>query len=168
MGYDRMGFDHFFRTVCDVVALLYHEGRNVRHLVRQGLLDQEQWRFLMSLPINREDAWREISAIRHKAQREVSVEGALRVFESRFHVSLRDLAEMFANENWRRAKMYGGNAWARIDKLTAELADAMRNQEVEAAEHIMTELRNARHNTGFLFEKLARLQKANGRNEKPV
>jgi len=152
--------DDLFRTLCDVLALIYHEARNVRHLVRQGLLDREPWRFVVSLPTDREDAWREITGTRDKAKKQVSVDGALRLFDSRFHVSLHDLEQMFANENWRHAKEYGGNAWAGITNLAAKLADAMRNQEMEGAERIMTELRNAHHNNGLLFEKLARLQKA--------
>lgn len=158
----RVVTDHLLCFLCDAISLVYHEARNVRHLVHKGLLSHERWRFLVALPTNREAAWREITAVRENAKKQVSVDAVLKVFHGRFHVSLHDLEEMFANDNWRHAKMYGGNAWAGIANLTAKLADAMRMQEVEAAQCIMTELRNSRHNTGSLCEKLARLQKATG------
>ena len=49
-----------FKVLCDTVALAYHEARNVRHLTKAKLVDQQPWRFLISLPNNRVDAWREI------------------------------------------------------------------------------------------------------------
>jgi hypothetical protein len=91
-----------FNTLCDTVALIYHESRNVRHLVHKNKVDGEPWRFIVSLPTNRDDAWREIIALRDKALESTLVDSVLLVFERRFDVSLHDLEEMFGNENWRR------------------------------------------------------------------
>ncbi len=50
-----------FDVLCDTLALIYHESRNVRHLVHQKLLNPQPWRFVVSLPTNRDDAWYEIA-----------------------------------------------------------------------------------------------------------
>jgi len=151
-----------FKRFCDVVALIYHEARNVRHLVRKGLFQEQQWRFLISLPINREDAWDKISAVRGEACKQSSADGVLRVFQNRFRVSLHDLREMFANQNWRHAKSYGGNAWAGITDLAMALSDAIRKDRADEANELLAKLEIARHNTGSLSEKLAKLE--NGRD----
>jgi hypothetical protein len=148
------------KKFCDVVALIYHEARNVRHLVRKGLLQEQQWRFLVSLPINREAAWDNISLARGEAYK-LSVDGVLNLFQNRFHVSLNDLREMFANENWRHAKLYGGNAWARITELAIALSEAIEKQDSDEAERLLAKLENARHNNGFLTEKLSQLENGN-------
>ena len=148
-----------FNVFCDTLALIYHESRNVRHLIRAGLLNSEPWRFVVSLSTNRDEAWREIAPLRDKARRTLSVEGALDVFTTRFHVSLRDLSEMFANTNWRHAKLYGGNAWTEITKLTLQLAEALQSKNRNVVYQIANQLKRARHNTGSLQEKIARLEK---------
>jgi len=66
---------------------------------------------------------------------------------------------MFGNDNWHHARMYGGNAWKAIVSLTLDLVDALRNADSGAAKELVKQLRSARHNTGSLYEKLARLEK---------
>lgn len=132
-----------FSNFCDAVALVYHESRNVRHLVHQKLLDGDQWRFLVSLPTNRDDAWREIVPLRDNARATGSVSTALRIFEDRFHVSLSVLTEMLANENWRHARLYGGNAWAKIVRLTLDLAVALNKGDQATIEEIALQLKDA-------------------------
>ncbi len=148
-----------FNVLCDGIALIYHESRNVRHLLKKDLLKAEPWCFVVSLPTNRDDAWREITLLRDKARQAPSVDGALNVFKSRFHVSLSELLEMFANENWRHERFYGGNAWTNITELAVQLAEALRSGERDAVCRFATRLMEARHNTGSVKEKLARLQK---------
>ncbi|MFA4920293.1 MAG: hypothetical protein WC581_13760 [Thermodesulfovibrionales bacterium] len=152
-----------FNTLCNIVALIYHESRNVRHLVNQNLLAREPWLYVISLPINRDDAWCDIAPLRDKALKATSVDSALLVFESRFHVSLCDLKDMFANENWRHAKLYGGNAWVTIVNLAVQLADSLRSNNVVLAQSIETQLKSARHNTGLVYEKIFRLEKERDR-----
>jgi lipopolysaccharide biosynthesis protein len=147
-----------FNVFCDSIALIYHESRNVRHLLRKGLLNPEPWRFVVSLPTNRDDAWRDIAPLRNKA-RALSVDDALDVFKTRFHVSLSDLSDMFANENWRHAAHYGGNAWAGITKLAVQLAEALRSKDVAAVFQIASQLKEAQHNTGSVQGKIAQLEK---------
>ena len=154
----RMNRDHF-DTLCDGLALIYHEARNVRHLIRKGFIDGDRWRYLVSLPTNRDDAWRKFTPLRRQALASQSVDGALDLFENRFHVSLSQLQVMFSNQNWRHARLYGGNAWARIVGLAASLAEGMKGAEAPVDE-IAREIQSARHNTGTLSEKLARLERA--------
>lgn len=148
-----------FNILCDSVALIYHESRNIRHLLHAGLLNPDPWRFVVSLPTNRDAAWHEIVPLRDRAQKTLSVAGALDVFERRFHVSLLDLSEMFSNQNWRHARLYGGNAWARITDLAIQLAEALRNKDGGAAAYgTAKQLKEARHNTGSVQQKIAKLE----------
>ena len=153
-----LGASHL-EVLCNVVTLIYHEARNVRHLVHERLLPSEKWRYLVSLPTNRSDAWRTLVPIRAVALASPSAERALGAFETRFRVSLAALADMFANENWLHAKLYGGNAWAVITRLAIELAEGLRGEN-ESVDRLVRELEDARHNTGSLAEKLDRLERA--------
>lgn len=146
--------------LCNAAALLYHEARNVRHLVNKGYIDKDPWRVLVSLPVNRDSAWQQVSTLRDKAKRAQTVTKALGVFEQRFRVSISDLRGMFGNKNWRHKRMYGGNAWESIADLTMRLAAAIESDEVVTATNLTSELKAAQHNTGSVAEKLARLEAA--------
>jgi len=99
-----------------------------------------------------------ISIIRDEAYNQRSVDGVLNVFQNRFHVSLHDLRELFANQTWRHARSYGGHAWAGITGLAIALSDAIREERGGEANLLLTKVQNARHNTGSLTEKLAKLR----------
>jgi len=57
-------FDNFIPALADLSTLLYHEGRNVRHLVRAGYASAEQYQILVSLPRNRYEAWAALQPVR--------------------------------------------------------------------------------------------------------
>jgi hypothetical protein len=82
------------------------------------------------------------------------------VFESHFHVSVEDFVDMFANSNWRNARLYGGNAWQHIGVQIIDLVTALRTGNNGAAEQLISAIRAARHNTGRVSDKLARLEAA--------
>src|SRR5438128_2052655 len=124
-----METDECFNVLLDSVALIYHESRNVRHLVNGKWLSPEPWRNIISLPTNREDAWHEIAPLRDKALQATNLDQALKIFETRFRRSLPELEELFSNSNWKHAKLYGGNAWVNITKLAIALANALRNRD---------------------------------------
>ena len=42
--------------LAEYVSLVYHEARNVRHLIRAGAVKPEKWKYLIALPTNREEA----------------------------------------------------------------------------------------------------------------
>jgi hypothetical protein len=145
----------------DLLALIYHEARNVRHLVRQGLIPEQEWRSLISLPANRIEAWKRVSQLRDAAYAQASPDGVLKLFQNQFHVCLYDIRKMFANDNWRHAKAYGGNAWAGITDFAIALAAAIRERHPDETEYLLAELSKLRHNNGFLMDKLVELETAN-------
>ncbi len=145
------------QELSDYVSLLYHEARNVRHLIRAGHISPEGWEKIINLPNNRNDAWKAIQPIRSSAKQSESVAKCLRVFEQRFDADLDTLQEMFDNSNWRHAKMYGGNAWARICATVSQLAEALRSEQIPEQEVALEMLRRAEHNTGTVERKLQML-----------
>lgn len=100
----------------DYIALVYHEARNVRHLIQERAVQPESWKYLIALPVNRNKAWEAIEGIRSKAQKVVTVRAVLLLFERRFKVTLDQLEVLYDNAAWHNAA-YGGNAWKAITKL---------------------------------------------------
>jgi hypothetical protein len=77
--------------LADYLTLVYHEARNVRHLVSEGVVEPERWRFLVALPKNRDAAWREMQGLRRQASLAESASESAQVFTERFSLSLEDL-----------------------------------------------------------------------------
>jgi hypothetical protein len=140
----------------DHLTLAYHEARNVRHLVKSQVLDGVTWKYLVALSTNRVDAWRELQRFRHRAAESLSAADAVGVFRSRFHVTVDELARMFANPAWR-GSAYGGNAWHRIATDLLVMAEAMESDDEANAESARIRLQEGRHNTGTIAEKLVSL-----------
>lgn len=139
------------------VSLLYHEARNVRHLIRAGHVSTEGWEKIVSLPNNRDEAWKAIQPIRSNAKQAKSASESLRVFEQHFEADLNALQAMFEDTNWRHAKLYGGNAWAHISATVFELAKAIQSGQTSDQNTALNALRRAKHNTGTVEEKLQKL-----------
>lgn len=158
MGTPDPSYIALFRAMVDHVALVYHEGRNVRHLIRAGAIDLTGWKYLVALPMNRDSAWAELQDVRQAARMEASVAGSLCQFESRFHVALVRLEELYGHAAWRNSKC-GGNAWLGITKLVRRFADCLDCGLVAEAAGVHQSLRSARHNTGSVAEKLAGLER---------
>ena len=97
-------------TLVNYVALVYHEARNVRHLVSNGYLPRDGWDRLISLPRSREEAWRDIQPLIAKAAKASGAAKALDLFRRRLGVSLEDLVGLYCNSSWRNAPDYGGSA----------------------------------------------------------
>jgi hypothetical protein len=148
---------HPIRALSDYASLLYHEARNVRHLIRAGHISVEGWEKIVSLPNNRDEAWKIIQPFRSSAKRTESASECLRVFEQRFDADLSALQEMFADANWRHAKLYGGNAWAQIAAIVSELVQAIRSGKTFDQDAALNALRYAEHNTGNVEAKLQKL-----------
>ena len=141
----------------DYVSLLYHEARNVRHLIRAGHISAEGWEKIVSLPNNRDEAWKVIQPFRNSAKEMESASECLRVFEQRFEANLSALQEMFEDPNWRHAKMYGGNAWAQIAATVSKLVQAIQSGQSSDQDAALDALRYAEHNTGTVEAKLQKL-----------
>jgi hypothetical protein len=145
---------HPIQELSDYVSLLYHEARNVRHLIRAGYVSVEGWEKIISLPTNREEAWKVIQPTRSSAKQASSATRCLRMFEQRFDSDLNALQEMFENPNWRHAELCGGNAWARITATVSELVNAIRSGHTSEQETALEVLQQAKHNTGTVRSKL--------------
>jgi hypothetical protein len=100
----------------DRLTLIYHEARNVRHLIRANHLPSAGWERLRSLPKSRSEAWTYLQSCRHQARQASSASGAAQVFERLLAVGLTGLLEMYENPQWHHTKGYGGNAWAQITR----------------------------------------------------
>lgn len=142
--------------LADFVTLVYHEARNVRHLIRARAVDTEPWKCLVALPVNRDEAWKALQGTRARARTAESVADVLLPFRCRFRVSLAQLDELYANPAWRN-EACGGNAWKRISELVQEVAACLEAGRLSAAEEVLETLGRARHNTGRVTEKLSRL-----------
>jgi len=70
----------------DLVTLIYHEARNVRHLVRAKVVESAEWKYLIALPTNRYEAWAEMQEVRRSARLEPTAADVLQQVERRFRV----------------------------------------------------------------------------------
>jgi len=149
----------YLHALVGYVSLVYHEARNVRHLIQCGVIEQDPWKLVVALPGNKYKAWRAIQDIRAKAEGSASYKEALIVFERRFRVSLDQIQTLYENPNWRNSAC-GGNAWAGITSMVKELAVALKEGRSEDVDQILKKLSQAEHNTGLLTAKLTELNAA--------
>lgn len=64
----RMDGTGLTRTIAELVCLVYHDARNVRHPIKAGKLpDGTPYAKLVVLPRNRLEAWRAMAAVRERA-----------------------------------------------------------------------------------------------------
>jgi hypothetical protein len=143
----------------DYVALVYHEARNVRYLIRVRAVEPEAWKYLVTLPVNRHKAWEALQGIRAEAHQAETVRAALLPFERRFKVTLEQLLVLYDNPAWRHAA-YGGNAWKIIATLVWSLAAALEKDQLDEVSGVLTRLFQAQHNTGSVVAKLRQLDEA--------
>lgn len=130
----------------DYVTLTYHEARNVRHLVGAGHAGLERYRRLINLPRNREDAWRELQALRTAAKSTNSANAVEAVFQKKFGPGLEDLEDLFENPHWRHSA-FGGNRWAGITRALSDLRDAIDHQNTRIVSELLATIPQMRHNT---------------------
>ncbi len=140
----------------DYAAVVYHEARNVRHLIKERAVEPESWKYLVALPVNRNKAWEALQDIRSEARKAETVRAALLPFERRFKVTLEQLQVLYDNPAWRNAA-YGGNAWKAISKLVWRLAVALEKGQSDEVSGLLEMLYQARHNTGSVATKLRQL-----------
>ncbi len=138
----------------DYVALMYHEARNVRHLIRDGHFSGNGWEAITFLPTNRTEAWKEISQFIDSLEETEDITVLLERFESHFRKSIDELGSMFANPKWKHAQSYGGNAWARIATKVCTLRDNLISGNVSDVVTLEASLRSESHNTGTVEDKL--------------
>jgi hypothetical protein len=145
------------RILAELVCLVYHEARNVRHPIKAGKLPNAgKYAKLTSVPTNRLDAWKAMAGIRTDAARGDGAPAVVEVFEQRFGLTLVELEALYHAPIWK-ASAYGGNRWAPICVAIRDLAKAIERCEVGRTADLLGAIPRLRHNTGTVGEKLARL-----------
>ena len=149
------------------VCLLYHEARNVRHLVKQGYLEREPYRRLCdSLATNRYAAWSQLQPVRAEAIEKGWTMAHL-IFGIHFNgLLLWDLEALFADPHWKHAPI-GGNKWHDITSAVIDLLEALGSEALASeglvspvpasSTRLLREIALMRHNTGVVGDKLADL-----------
>ena len=149
------------RELVDLICLVYHEARNVRHPVRNGRVnDADRYHGLIhGLAANRKDAWRQMDAVRDRAVRAGSAAGAAAAFQAQYRLDLAELTELYEKPFWR-GSAYGGNAWAPISARVRELVSAIAGGDNARASELREEILSMAHNTGKVARKLTRLKQS--------
>lgn len=140
----------------DYLCLVYHEARNVRHLIRSSLVEAGRYERLRALPTNRDEAWVSMGALRREAKAHGSAAGAVSVFLRRFGLSPDELLELYRSPHWKSA-VIGGNRWAAIADAVVRLGDALDGGQTATALDLLRRIPQMCHNTGQVGEKLRRL-----------
>jgi hypothetical protein len=137
---------HPVTIFADGLALIYHEARRVRFLIKAGHLETAGWEKLVSLPKNRVPAWRELQSVRQRARTKVTAHEVARVFEQRFGRSIEDLEKLYAHPHWKHAAAVGGYAWRGVTAVVLALGHAIDAGDSAAAAAQRTALLQAHHN----------------------
>lgn len=146
----------------DGLALVYHEARHVRFLIRARHRPGAGWEQLVSLPRNRVEAWRAIWPVRESAARRPHAGDAARLFEERFGRSLEDLQVLYADPHWKHATAVGGHAWRDVASSVIALRDAIDQAPPGVVDPACARLLGARHNNGLVRDKIVELDHAVG------
>ncbi len=146
----------------DGLALVYHEARHVRFLIRAGHVPAAGWEQLVSLPRNRVEAWRAIWPVRESAPTQPRAGDAARLFEERFGRSLDDLQVLYADLHWKHATAVGGHACRDVTLSVIALRDAIDQGQLSLINAACARLLGARHNNGLVRDKIIELDHAVG------
>jgi hypothetical protein len=152
--------------VVDLVALTYHEARNVRHLIAKGMVEAEPYTAVTSLPKDKFGAWEQLARFRRDSLIGGDLDAVLKLFRNHFQLSLEDLESLYEHPGWRHAA-YGGNAWAGITRAVIEATNKLQSREGAAASRFLEEIMEMRHNTGVVEEKLRLLGERSWRCRAP-
>ncbi len=155
---DRLHVDSL-KLFVDGLTLVYHEARNVRFLIKDGL-PAVGWENLISLPRNRVEAWKELQSVRQAARSRSSARKAVEVFQERFRSSLNELELLYRNPKWKHASAYGGHAWRGVTAVVFTLGQAIDRSDQAAIDEACASLLTARHNNGTLRRKILELDHA--------
>jgi hypothetical protein len=141
-----------------MMALVYHEGRNVGRIFHLHAASTKTFGKLAELSPDDSKAWEMLIPAQSRAIETASAKDAEALFHEEFDCSLTDLGKMFEHTAWKRFPLYGGARWATIAKSVADLRDAIDGKDDAATEKLLTEIPAMRHNSGTVGHKLARLK----------
>jgi hypothetical protein len=144
----------------DLVTLVYHEGRNARHLIHAGLIkDPQPYNRLTYLPRNREKAWKLLQKLRNAAKMRPDAAKVADAYSRHFGLTLEEMSHLFHHEGWRHSKV-GGNRWAAITDSVIPLRDTLVDGRTEEAEKVADRTLSMNHNRGVVVDKLRNLDHA--------
>lgn len=144
-------------SFADLVTLLYHEGRNVRHLVEKDSTVYPKFLPLRNgLAKNRCEAWKQIQPLRLEASKAQLARQVEQIFERRFNLTLDDLVVLYANPSWK-GMPYGGNAWLPIAHKVKEVRDLLDSGRKDEAYCLVGLILEMPHSTGKVCDKLRNL-----------
>ena len=150
------------RQLVDLICLVYHEARNVRHPIKKGAItDKMPYLKLTQLSHKKEQAWLQMARVRDNAVNADSAEGAASVFKKEYGVNLDDLLHLYEQSFWK-GSAYGGNRWAPICKSVLELVEAMTDGDGCRSELLLKDIPKMSHNTGTVVAKLSDLKSFRG------
>ena len=158
----KLGAMSQLRQLVDLICLVYHEARNVRHPIKIGAItDKTRYLKLTNLPSNKEQAWHQMTKVRDNAVNADGAEGAASVFKKEYGVSLDDLLHLYKQSFWK-GSAYGGNQWAQICKSVLQLIKAMTDGDSCRSELLLKDIPKMSHNTGTVVAKLSDLKSFRG------
>jgi hypothetical protein len=142
----------------ELLALSYHEARQVRELFRHNAASRHKFGALAEhLGPEAKEAWKRLIPAQQRAAEAASAKDAAAVFAESFGCAPEDVAAMFDSPAWKRTPMYGGARWAAITRAAVELG-ALIDAGGDGAAAKIEEIMAMRHNTGLVRDKLAGLK----------
>lgn len=142
----------------DVICLLYHEARNVRHPIKAGKLPNEvKYHRLLNLPSNRDQAWQQMEKIRDKAASFLKAEEVVKVFQDEYAINIDELLTLYREPCWK-GSLYGGNKWAPICSKIIKILKSMKSGDDVNISISFKTIFQMEHNTGTVEQKLRKLK----------
>lgn len=146
-----------YTTIVELICLIYHEARNVRHPLKAGYVtDKEKYNKLIQLPNNKFEAWKVMEKVRQKASKKSTFLEAANVFASEYELDLNDLLALYQAQIWS-SSLCGGNAWAPICSNVTGLLNADSSDYININKRI-DDILKMNHNTGEVGLKLNNLK----------
>jgi hypothetical protein len=142
----------------EMMALIYHEGRNVSRIFHLNAASTKTFGKLAELGPDDGKAWEMLIPAQQRATETASAKDAEALFREDFGCSLLDIGKMFEHTAWRRFPQYGGARWAAIAKAVIDLRDALDKKEDARTAKLLAEIPALRHTTGTVEHKLSRLK----------
>ncbi len=143
----------------ELMALVYHEARNVSRIFHLHAASTKTFGRLADLPPDDALAWQKLINLQQRGSEAASAKEAEALFREDFGCSLDEIQAMFENPAWKRFPQYGGPRWAAIAKAVSGLGHAIdKKKDDAAAQKLLSEILAMRHNTGTVEHKLSRLK----------
>ncbi len=142
----------------ELMALVYHEGRNVGRIFHLHAASTKTFGKLAELPPDDARAWEMLIPSQQRAAEATSAKDAEAIFRDDFGCSLLDIGKMFEHTAWKRFPQFGGARWSAVANAVAELRDTIDAKDDAAVTRLLADLPAMRHNTGSVEHKLSRVK----------